>query len=238
MMWLKRLAILGVLAIASLFSPALTISAASDAGDVSFTNMHAAVERSYRRTKLRGPKEERHSQARGRAIRVTDQNHLGMNGVLEYYLLTEKDKDTGLISSEIIIGMKAAETLERDSSALAYIRRDNSGYRWTSYSVQYQAGDTVKELSSQPKETETGVLRQGKKLAIPLGTSHLSAPLRHGSGIFVSLHSETAPPLRVKIPFSYLVGYIAKASEHGLIDADHAALAQRLRAAIKAKSKM
>lgn len=213
-------------------------SIAEDEARPSFTDMHAAVERSYRRTKLRGHTEQGYLQARGRPIRVADQNHLGMNGILEYYPFTEKDESTGRLSSQIIVSMKVAETLERDSSSLAYIRRDNSGYRWTSYSVQYQAGDTIKEISLPPREAEPehGLLRPGKKITIPLGTAQLLMPLRHGSAIFVTLQSDTSPTLRMTIPFSYLVGYATKASEHGLIGANDAALVTRLHAAIKAKS--
>lgn len=239
---------LRLLACASLFgwwllgtADANSLLAADTDGGTNFTDMHSAVEKSFRRTKLRDRKEGSYNEARGRPINVTDFKTLGMSGRLEYYVQTKRDPETDLVSSAIVTKTSFAEAVERESSAQTYTQRDLASRRkhqWRGYSVQYQVDGDMVLLASRdlPDRAKRAFFGQIETLRIPLSAEELFAPVKRGSAITITLHSDMSPDMQITLPFSYLVGFFAKASEHGLVSTEQAALATRLRAAIKAKA--
>jgi len=231
----------GILALSIIVATAPVDATADRTNSISYADMHSALEKSFRRTKLRDRKDGRYNEARSRSVNVTDFKILGMSGRLEYYVLTKRDTDTDSVSSAIVTKTSFAETVERESSAQAYTQRDLGSRRkhqWIGYSVQYQGADGMVLLASQdlPDRAKRAFFGQAETLKIPLTTEDLFAPVRRGSGIIVTLHSDISPDMQVTLPFSYLVGYFAKASEHSLVNTEQAALANRLRAAIKVKA--
>ncbi len=226
---------------AALADAAPTAATADRTNNTSFADMHSAVEKSFRRTKLRDKKEDSYNEARGRSITVTDFVTLGMSGRLEYYVVTKRHTDTDAVSSAIVTKTSFAESVERNSSAQSYAQRDLGSRRkhqWRGYSVQYQSTEGKVLLVSQdlPDRAKRAFFGQTEILKIPLSTEDLFAPVQRGSTITITLHSDISQDIQLTLPFSYLVGFFAKASEHGLIGGENAALATRLRAAIKAKS--
>lgn len=241
---LTRLGFASLMALSATLVGAVPTAATADrTNGTNYVDMHSAVEKSFQRTKLRDRKEGSYNEARGRSINVTDFKTLGMSGRLEYYVVTKRHTDTDSVSSAIVTKTSVAETVERDSSAQSYTQRDQGSRRkhqWRGYSVQYQGAEGMVLLVSQdmPVRAKRAFFGQTETLKIPLSTEDLFAPVQRGSAITVTLHSDISPDMQLTLPFSYLVGFFAKASEHGLIGHENAALATRLRAAIKAKSKM
>ncbi len=214
---------------------------AEDAAVLSFKDMHKMAERAYRLTKFRDGSDNTSRKARGQSLSARNFMILGRRGIIEYYLATHRDAATGATSSWIMVETTGSEAVEDDTTLLPASRRRTLGARkhqWNGYSVRYQKKTTPIDLAVMTLEGRTSKARMGatEELEIPVTTNDLFAPVRVGSGISVTLHSEVSDDMQLEIPFGYLVGYFARAAEEGYLPDDDKKLVERLRAALRAKA--
>lgn len=214
---------------------------ADDAAVLSFTDMHKMAERAYRLTKFRDGTENTGSEARGQSLSARNFMILGRRGIIEYYLTSHRDAATGAVKSSIMVETTGSEAVEDDTTLLPASRRRTLGARmhqWNGYSVRYLKKAIPVDLAEATLEGRTSKARLGatEELEIPLKTIDLFAPVRVGSGINITLHSEVSDAMQLEIPFGYLVGYFARAAEEGYLADGDKQLVERLRAALRAKA--
>ncbi len=238
---MKRTLLLGLALWLTAMQPLSHGANAEDAAVLSFNDMHKMAERAYRLTKFRDGSENTGQEARGQSLSARNFMILGRRGIIEYYLITHRDAATGATSSWIMVETTGSEAVEDDTTLLPASRRRTLGARmhqWNGYSVRYLKKSAPVDLAVVTLEGRTAKARMGatEELEIPVDTTDLFAPVRVGSGISVTLHSEVSDDMRLEIPFGYLVGYFARAAEQGYLPDADKNLVERLRAALQAKA--
>ncbi|WP_286830660.1 MULTISPECIES: hypothetical protein [Kordiimonas] len=224
-----------------LLAPAAGDATAEDTAVLSFTDMHKMAERAYRLTKLYDGTEGTGQEARGQSLSARNLMILGRRGIIEYYVASHRDETTGTVRSWIVVETTGSEAVEDDTTLMPASRRRTAGARmhqWNGYTARYLKKNTLIDLAVATLEGRTGKARLGatEELEIPVETADLFAPVKVGSGIRVTLHSEVSGDMQLEIPFAYLVGYFARTAEENYLAAADKQLVERLRAALRAKA--
>jgi|GEM_PF-1800174 len=238
---MKRILLLGLALGLLTLQPPSREAVADDAAVLSFADMHKMAERAYRLTKFQDGSENTGQEARGQSLSARNFMTLGRRGIIEYYLASHRDAATGATESWIVVETTGSEAVEDDTTLLPASRRRTLGARmhqWNGYSVRYLKKNSPVDLAAMTLEGRMGKARMGatEELEIPVTTNDLFAPVRVGSGINVTLHSEVSADMQIEIPFGYLVGYFARAAEEGYLPDADKKLVERLRAALRSKA--
>lgn len=203
--------------------------------------MRRIHEKSYRLTKISKQRKQKNLKATSQELWARDFKVLGKQGRIKYYVASEFGMQPSDSTSTIIIDTISSETVEGTSTALPSSPRRTGGgskKQWHGFSAYYFKRNEVIRLKSMLDEQRKKRAQFGsrERIEVQLQTKELFRPIRFGSGLTITLHSDLSDDMTLEIPFAFLTGYFAKLAETGALTEKQATLSKRIGQAIQAQS--
>lgn len=200
-------------------------------------DMHQVMQRSYRMTYVGITKDSEKKVAVSRVVPIRDYALLGTQGKLSYSIQSTLNSGPNSVQSSLHVVTTASEAVENPSLTFmggARTATRSTKKQWSNYSLKYYRREEEMALSEIRAEIVNNQLKTGlvEELAIPIDVAELMAPLKVGSGLHLTLHSNLSGDKELQFPFAYLVGYLAKLSEEGFLSEKDQAFVGKLKGAI------
>ena len=214
---------------------------AQKAAQRNLEDMSAAMDVSFRQTKIENNEETGVLTASSWEMGAKDFMALGARGWVKYYVVASLDK-SGTLTTNIIVKTMASEAVEDEDAFMPAPPRNSSRARrlqWDGYELRYHRRDAVMTLASEESSEGLGKAYSGlmEEVIIPIELDDLLKPVRVGSGINILLSSKRSTEMELDLPFGFLVGYLSKISTEGFLPDEDKIFVGKLSQAIKSQAR-